>query len=938
MPHRRASDASEPAPPSDDGELILPTPPAPPRRGGPPILAAVAPVAGAVVIWAVTGHVLALWLAALGPLIAVASFLDHRRLARRELREAERRADRARDGVLRQLGARHRHEREAAWRRTPDVSGYLADPEEIWRRSAAREAVFVVGRGTAPSVTRISGGGDTQNDRSIRAAASRLTDAPVLAPFEGGIAVAGPPILATAVVRALVLQLCLVHDPTRVELTLGPSNAHAWARGLPHRSASGVPVAVLEPGEHSRPGAAFVIARVDESAPSPPACAVRLRVRSPAVAELDDGSGLSEVVPEMVDAAQAAQVAMLLDRRAGSLTPTADPECVGLGALLEGGVPTRSGGLATVFVSADGQGAAIDLVEDGPHAVVAGITGSGKSELLISWIVALCGHYATTDVVFLLADFKGGTAFDALAVLPHVTGVITDLDGDGADRAIRSLRAEMRNREAELARCGARDVRDEQVRLPRLVIVVDEFAALLGDHPELQAVFTDVAARGRALGMHLILGTQRIAGVVRDALLANCPLRISLRVADRGDSRAVVGTDDAALIPGGRAGAGLAVVRRAGDPSPQRVRVALSDGALIASLAARESGPPPRRIWAPPLPERITREELGLTGDGGPGARSVLGLADDPTRQRQYPLTMGLEDRSLLILGRAGSGRTTAAAVLVAQARGRVWLDGDPERGWDELIAMSAEPPPPGTVIVLDEVDTLLSRFPPDYTAEALARIEAVVRDAAHHGHLVVATARRLTGPLARSADLFSRRLILASSGRAEHVAFGGEAADYLPDVPPGRGVIDGVRVQVAITAAPARCAPTAADLWRPPRGVSGLVAPLGPRMRDATTRWSEAGIRILAVEEAAGADPDGGRTVLVGDPETWQRNWRTLTRVRSEHDLVIDSACAPEYRTITGDRTLPPLCEPGRSRGWLSRRGGPPRRVMLVPAIEREG
>ena len=135
---------------------------------------------------------------------------------------------------------------------------------------------------------------------------------------------------------------------------------------------------------------------------------------------------------------------------------------------------------------------------------------------------------------FLLADFKGGTAFDALAGVPHVTGVITDLDGAGARRAIESLRAEVRWREAAIAGAGARDILDPRVDLPRLVVVVDEFAALLGDHPELHAVFTDVAARGRALGMHLVLGTQRAAGVIRDSLLANCPLRISLRVTDPG--------------------------------------------------------------------------------------------------------------------------------------------------------------------------------------------------------------------------------------------------------------------------------------------------------------------------------------------------------------------------------------------------------------------
>src|SRR5690606_25871109 len=120
------------------------------------------------------------------------------------------------------------------------------------------------------------------------------------------------------------------------------------------------------------------------------------------------------------------------------------------------------------------------------------------------------------------------------------------LDGDGARRGVTSLRAEMRHREEVLARAGAREIGDPALRLARLVIVVDEFAALLAEHPELGDVFIDIAARGRALGMHLVLGTQRAAGVVREALAANCPLRLSLRVADAADSRAVVGVADAA--------------------------------------------------------------------------------------------------------------------------------------------------------------------------------------------------------------------------------------------------------------------------------------------------------------------------------------------------------------------------------------------------------
>ena len=311
------------------------------------------------------------------------------------------------------------------------------------------------------------------------------------------------------------------------------------------------------------------------------------------------------------------------------------------------------------------------------------------------------------------------------AGLQEVT-VITDLDGDGAERALQSLRAEIRMRERALTAIGARDVADPRVRLPRLVIVVDEFAALLGEHPELHTVFTDVAARGRALGMHLVLGTQRIAGVVRDALLANCPLRVSLRVADRGDSRAVVGTEDAALLPGGRDGAGVAIVRRASDAEPQRVRIGLSDEGLLDRVCARgaETGPAPRPIWHPTLPERIDISDPRLSaGEAGRLASDLtLGLADLPAEQDQRRVGVLVADRSLLVVGRAGSGRSCAAALIAAQAPGgSVWIPADLEHGWDQLVGCAERPPAAGTAIVLDDVDTLLARLPADHAAAAIS-------------------------------------------------------------------------------------------------------------------------------------------------------------------------------------------------------------------------
>ncbi len=371
---------------------------------------------------------------------------------------------------------------------------------------------------------------------------------------------------------------------------------------------------------------------------------------------------------EAVGALQAERLAEDLAERASRMWGEGEATApVALSALLPDAPPAMRGRLPAVIGVESGDPFVTDLVADGPHAVVAGVTGSGKSELLVTWILALCAVHATSEVTFLLADFKGGTAFDALSGVPHVTGVITDLDGSGARRAIESLRAEVRWREAELARAGARDILDPRVDLPRLVIVVDEFAALLGEHPELHAVFTDVAARGRALGMHLVLGTQRPAGVVRESLLANCPLRISLRVTDASDSRAIIGTDAAAALPGGPDGRGLALVRSAADAAPRRVRIALSSPADAARVASSEDGPRPRRPWLPELPGRIDLEDLvALAADADDTL--LLGLVDEPEHQRQHPVGVRVEDRGLLVVGSGGSGRSTALRTVAAQA------------------------------------------------------------------------------------------------------------------------------------------------------------------------------------------------------------------------------------------------------------------------------
>lgn len=927
----------------DDEPLTLPAAWTPPTRPPLPLVAAIVPVVGAVALWLVTGSVFALWFALLGPVIAGATVLDARRAARKDGRRAAAGAARAREEVAATVAARHEGERTLLWGRHPDVARLLTKEGDIWR--GGQVATLVVGEGERASAVRVTGGDGDPHAADLRRRAARVARAPVTVPLTAGVAVVGGDVLAAAVQRALLLQLCLMLAPGELRIVVPLGRGLEWIEDLPHRHARvGTPLAVLGPTDLVPADAEIVIARCRPGDPLPPRCQAVLTVVSPDAARLEHAGEVVPVGVEAVARAQAEEIAAALTARAerslGLLRDGGDP--VALAPLLAA-VPATTRGLPAAIGVAGGEPALIDLVADGPHAVVAGVTGAGKSELLITWILALCATRSTDEVTFLLADFKGGTAFDGLAGVPHVAGVITDLDGSGARRAIDSLRAELRRREATIAAAGARDILDPRVRLPRLVVVVDEFAALLADHPELHALFADIAARGRALGIHLILGTQRAAGVIRDNLLANCPLRVSLRVTDAADSRALIGTDDAARLPGGTAGRGTALIRRAGDPSPQQVRIALSSDDDVAAAAHRTGHRAPVRPWLPELPSLLSVEELGARAAAeretpAPG-RVLLGLVDDPERQRQPVASVGASDRALLVLGGPGSGVSNVLDLVEAQARDAAMrVPAHPERMWDAVAALHDELPRPGSMVLIDDLDAVTLRLPPEYAHAVLERVEALVRRAGDAGVLVVAGAHRVTGPVSRAAELFARRLVLPYATRVDHAAAGGDPSAFDPSAPPGRGRLEGRGVQIALAPVAPRV-PAAADrLWIPTARLTGLVARRSPAGRRALAAWEEDGVRALGVD-AYVADPAPtaeGRVVVVGEPDDWQRHWRLLADVRGDHDLVVDTSCAAELRVLAGFRGVPPYCEPGAARAWLISAGADPVRIVLPGADVR--
>jgi S-DNA-T family DNA segregation ATPase FtsK/SpoIIIE len=352
----------------------------------------------------------------------------------------------------------------------------------------------------------------------------------------------------------------------------------------------------------------------------------------------------------------------------------------------------------------------IDLCRQGPHALVAGTTGSGKSELLQTLIAGLALNHPPDRCSFLLVDYKGGAAFAEAAALPHTVGLVTDLDGQTTARALRSLAAELTRREAVLAEHQVPDIASlpGAVELARLVIVVDEFAGLSEELPEFVPGLVAIAQRGRSLGVHLVLATQRPTGVVSPEIRANCSLRICLRTTDEAESRDVLGTSQAAHLPmdvpgrawlrsGGGNPAAVQVARVAG-PAPARAarQPAVrrwtwpvqagprtegnpsSDDSDLARLChavrrhAEASGAStPHRPWRPSLPDAIPAGSLDAhqTAADPPGTLLTIGLVDHPDGQAQEPLHLDLADGGTwLAVGGPRSGRTSLLRTVLGEA------------------------------------------------------------------------------------------------------------------------------------------------------------------------------------------------------------------------------------------------------------------------------
>lgn len=366
---------------------------------------------------------------------------------------------------------------------------------------------------------------------------------------------------------------------------------------------------------------------------------------------------------------------------------------------------------APLGVNTKGEIIYLDLHEKahGPHGLVAGTTGSGKSEILQSYILSMATLFHPYDVGFVIIDFKGGGMVNQFRELPHLIGSITDIDGREINRSLLSIRAELNKRKELFAQAGVNHI-DQYIKkfkngeltipLPHLILIVDEFAELKAEQPEFMKELISTARVGRSLGVHLILATQKPAGVVDAQIWSNSRFRLCLKVATPEDSKEILKTPSAAEIrePGRAylqvgnneifelfqsafsgaaadseittgqrsyeidridlAGVRSCLYKVSTKVSHQNKQTQLQEmvGMFRDYCAAHSIAPLPG-ICMPPLPDIISCPSL--TPSAASGQISVpLGVYDDPGHQVQREYCLSLNSSHILIVGASLSGKS----------------------------------------------------------------------------------------------------------------------------------------------------------------------------------------------------------------------------------------------------------------------------------------
>ncbi|MBO2535946.1 type VII secretion protein EssC [Rummeliibacillus suwonensis] len=355
----------------------------------------------------------------------------------------------------------------------------------------------------------------------------------------------------------------------------------------------------------------------------------------------------------------------------------------------------------------------------GPHGLLAGTTGSGKSEFLQTYILSLAVHFHPYEVAFLLIDYKGGGMAQPFRSLPHLLGTITNLDGSKnfSARALASIKSELKRRQQLFDTFNVNHINDYNdlvknhiaaIPMPHLFLICDEFAELKTEEPEFIGELVSAARIGRSLGVHLILATQKPGGIIDDQIWSNTNFRIALKVQNASDSKDILKNSDAAAIS--VTGRGYLQVGNnevyelfqsawSGAPYLEDTSDAESEVAIIADLGLIplsnvESKKTSKRQeqteidmivheieqvqkelkidklpspWLPPLKELIHQDDAVCDDP----MKIPIAMVDEPELQKQSPYYYEMiKDGNIAIFGSAGYGKsTTALLILLSMAR-----------------------------------------------------------------------------------------------------------------------------------------------------------------------------------------------------------------------------------------------------------------------------
>lgn len=322
---------------------------------------------------------------------------------------------------------------------------------------------------------------------------------------------------------------------------------------------------------------------------------------------------------------------------------------------------------------------------DGPHGLVAGNTGSGKSELLISYLLAMAVNFSPVDVNFFLIDYKSALP-NQLGVLPHTVGFVRDIDNESLNRYLLSLESELDRRE----RIFDQVLKEEKYigyyislyksgkvseALPHLIILVDEFKALKENQPEFIKKLVDIAIRGRSLGFHLILAAQLISSILDEQIDGNSKFRICLKQINEQESRALLKSDAATCIKNAgrgylRVGQNEIIPFQSGysgcddptRPGQTQRAVIIDEICQYCESADIEKRP---NLYLPALTKKMPYVYSTPQNHNGENLCAAIGRYDAPDQQRQPLVDLDLSGKNTLIIGSAGNGKTNLLQTMI---------------------------------------------------------------------------------------------------------------------------------------------------------------------------------------------------------------------------------------------------------------------------------